>query len=99
MMWRRSLAWQIEFADGALKDLFRPEKHAAWCIIDFLRERMVSPEETGKIIQSAGYSRLGEFRQYRVGKYRIVVKIENLTVYVLSVKIGYFPNNKKEKNA
>lgn len=89
--------WQIEFASGALSDLFRPEKHVAWCIVEFLRERMESPKnirQSGKMIVS---QKLGEFWKYRVGKYRIIVRIEYLTVYVLSVKIGDFPNTKRKE--
>jgi mRNA-degrading endonuclease RelE of RelBE toxin-antitoxin system len=83
------LACRLEFADGALKDLFRPERHVAWHILSVLGERLLDFDNE----RSFGETLIGdfydeEFRSYRIGKYRIIARLESNVFYVLTAKVA-----------
>jgi mRNA interferase RelE/StbE len=86
--WRDILAWQIEFEAGALKDLERLDKQVAHRILRFLRERVVPADNPRSLGKPLVGSTLGDFWRYRVGDYRIIVKIEDEMVRVVVVRVG-----------
>ena len=82
------MVWQIEFDEGAKKDLSRLDQQVARRVTAFLRERVSHLEDVRSIGESLKGPRLGEFWKYRVGDYRIVAKIEDQVLRVLVVRIG-----------
>jgi mRNA interferase RelE/StbE len=81
------LAWRIEVAGSAERQLGRLDKQVARRIINFLRERVstvANPRKLGKSLQGP----LGEYWQYRVGDYRIIVDIQDSSLVVLVVAVG-----------
>ncbi|RYE72601.1 MAG: type II toxin-antitoxin system mRNA interferase toxin, RelE/StbE family [Oxalobacteraceae bacterium] len=83
------MACRLEFAEGALKDLFRPERHVAWHILSVLAERLLdfdNERKFGKTLVDNFYNE--GFRSYRIGKYRIIAKLEDNAWYVLTVKVA-----------
>lgn len=80
------MAWTIEFAESASKTLGKLDKPVAQRIIKFLRERVViDPRAVGEALQG----NLAPMWRYRVGDYRIICDIDDVTVKVIVVKIGH----------
>jgi len=81
------LAWTVEFAADARKDLARLDKPVAKRITAFLRERVLSLADPRAIGEPLKGPRLGEFWKYRVGDYRIICRIEDGRLCVLVVAV------------
>jgi mRNA interferase RelE/StbE len=82
------MAWKVELAPRAQKDLKRLEPQVAKRILAFLRERVAESDDPRSIGQALKGSKLGELWKYRVGDYRLIVSIEDKTVKVLVLHIG-----------
>ena len=87
------MAWRIEFDAGALKDLHALDRQVARRITRFLRERlsqMDDPRGLGAPLRgptsSAGAAPLW---RYRVGDWRIVVRIEDEILRVLVLRVAH----------
>jgi mRNA interferase RelE/StbE len=81
------LAWTIDYADTARKQLLKLDKQTARRIVDFMDERIASvddPRSTGKALSGP----LGGFWRYRVGEYRVICDVQDSVLRVLVVKIG-----------
>ena len=87
------MAWRIEFDAGALKDLRGLDKQVARRITLFLRERlgvMDDPRSLGTPLRSPGSSPgATPLWRYRVGEWRIVVRIEDEVLRVLVLRIAH----------
>ena len=87
------MAWRIEFDAGALKDLRGLDRQIAQRITQFLRERvgtMDDPRGLGAALRSPrGGSEATPLWRYRVGDWRIVVRIEDEVLRVLVVRIAH----------
>ena len=85
--------WRIEFDAGALKDLHALDKQVARRVMRFLRERlakMEDPRGLGKPLRSptSGPGAAPLWR-YRVGDWRIVVRIEDEVLRVLVLRVAH----------
>ncbi len=84
------MAWTIEFAPDAAKELAKLDSQIARRINSFLKDRVApsaNPRSFGEALKG---SRLGEFWKYRVGDHRIVCSIENTKItIVVVVRIGH----------
>ena len=85
------MAWRIEFDAGALKDLRDLDRQVARRITQFLHERlgvMDDPRRLGAPLRSprSGPEATPLWR-YRVGDWRIVVRIEDEVLRVLVLRI------------
>jgi mRNA interferase RelE/StbE len=81
------LAWTIEYAETAKKQLRKLDKVSARRIVDFMDERVApsdDPRELGKALKGS----LGELWRYRVGDYRILCDIQDGLLTVLVLQIG-----------
>lgn len=81
------MAWRIKVTGSAERQLGKLDKQVTRRIINYLRERistLADPRELGKSLQGP----LGEYWQYRVGDYRIIVDIQDSSLVVLVVAIG-----------
>jgi mRNA interferase RelE/StbE len=81
------LAWRIELAATAQKQLAKLDKAAAKRITAFLRERLATlddPRSLGKPLTGP----LGDYWSYRVGGYRIVCDIQDGALRILVVQLG-----------
>ena len=82
------MIWQIEFDETAKKELTKLDRESARRLLDFLKER-VSPRKNPRSIgQALRGSQLGEFWKYRVGDFRIIVKIQDAKLIVLILRVG-----------
>ena len=88
------MACQIEFDAGALKDLRGLDRQVARRITQFLRERLVTmddPRGLGAARRSprSGSEAIAPLWRYRVGDWRIVVRIEDEVLRVLVLRIAH----------
>lgn len=81
------MAWKIEYAETAVKQLRKLDKVVARRIADFLDERIASgndPRSLGKPLKGP----LGDLWAYRIGDYRVLCDIKDRAVTVLVLQIG-----------
>ena len=55
----------------------------------FLLERIAALDDPRSIGEALHGSELGEFWKYRVGDYRIIVRIEDAVIRILVLEIGH----------
>ena len=83
-----SLAWTIEYTREAIRELGKLDKQIAKRIIDFLDLRVATsddPRLTGKALRGP----MGDLWRYRVGNYRVLCEISDLSLVVLVVHAGH----------
>lgn len=81
------MAWTIDYAETAQKQLRKLDQQAARRILDYLDERIANsqnPRDAGKALTGP----LDSFWRYRVGEYRIICDIQDGRLRVLVVQIG-----------
>ena len=81
------MAWTIEYAETAKKQLRKLDRVAARRIVDFMDERVAlsdDPRGMGKALKGP----LGDLWRYRVGDYRVICDIQDGVLTVLVLRIG-----------
>ncbi len=81
------MAWTIDYADTAKRQLRKIDKQTARRIVDFMDKRIAgleNPRSTGKALTGP----LGNFWRYRVGDCRVICDIQDDTLRVLVVRVG-----------
>jgi len=81
------LAWTVEYAESAKKQLRKLDKASARRIVDFMDERVgesEDPRQSGKALKGP----LGDLWRYRVGDFRILRDIQDGKLTVLVLQIG-----------
>ena len=81
------MAWTIEYAETAKKQLRKLDKLAARRIVDFMDER-VAPSADPRTLGKALKGSLGDLWRYRVGDYRVLCEIQDGVLTVLVLQIG-----------
>lgn len=80
------MAWKIEFAKSAAKQLKKIDKPVAVRILKFLNEKIKKdPRSHGKALQGES----SEFWRYRIGDYRLVCDIQDGKLLVVVLKLGH----------
>lgn len=82
------MAWTIEYADAARKQLRKLDRPTAQRIYRYLGER-VAPLEDPRGLGKALSGPLGELWRYRVGDYRVVAEIRQNVLTVLVLRVGH----------
>ena len=83
------MAWHINISETAKKQLQKLDRHTAQRLVNYLRERVLlhdNPRIVGAALQG---NRLGELWKYRVGDYRIIVRIKDQELEILVVEVGH----------
>jgi mRNA interferase RelE/StbE len=83
------MAWAIEFARAAERELHKLGPEAAKRILRFLHERLARLDDPRSIGEALRGSRLGEFWKYRVGDYRVIAHIDDRRICVLVLRVGH----------
>ena len=81
------MAWTVDYAETARKQLRKLDKQVARHVLDFLDERVATSEEP-RSMGKALTGPLGSFWRYRVGEYRIICDIQDGQLRVLVVQIS-----------
>ena len=78
--------WRVEFTETADHQLLTLDKPVRERIRSYMKEleNLTSPRQRGESLTGE----LSEFWKYRVGKYRLICRIEDSRLVVLVVKIG-----------
>ena len=81
------MAWKVELADNARKQLARLDKTQAQRITKYLRRVMMleDPRDAGKALTG----NLRTYWRYRVGDYRVVCEIRDNEMVIVAVMIGH----------
>ena len=83
------MAWHINISETAKKQLQKLDRQTAQRLTYYLRERVLlhdNPRLVGAALQG---NRLGELWKYRVGDYRIIVRIKDQELEILVVEVGH----------
>ncbi len=81
------MAWTIDYAESARRQLLKLDKQSAHRIVTYLKERIApldDPRSLGKALRGT----LGDFWRYRVGEFRILCELRDTSFRVLVVRIG-----------
>ena len=81
------MAWTIEYAETARRQLRKLDKAAARRIVDFLDKR-VAPSEAPRRLGRALKGPLGDLWRYRVGDFRVICEIQDRVLTILVLQIG-----------
>lgn len=81
------MAWKVELADTAKKQLARLDKTQAQRITKYLRRIMMleNPRDAGKALTG----NLRTYWRYRVGDYRIICEMKDNELIIVAVIIGH----------
>lgn len=82
------MAWKVEFDDRAVRELRKLDPPARHRILDFLRERVATPDDPRRLGKPLTGLKTGLWR-YRVGSYRIICRIEDTEVVVLILRVAH----------
>ncbi|EPN57538.1 MULTISPECIES: type II toxin-antitoxin system RelE family toxin [Pseudomonas] len=82
------MTWRIEFDPAAEKELKELGDDAAKDVLKFLVGRITNQGEPHSIGSALKGSELGELWKYRVGDYRIVSNIQDVTLTILVVRLS-----------
>jgi len=80
------VSYAVEWSDRAEKQLAKLDRQIARSLVRFMNERVhqsQNPRHIGKQLKDSAFWR------YRVGEYRILCLIEDRTLVVLVVEVGY----------
>jgi mRNA interferase RelE/StbE len=83
------LAWRIEFAAAAERDLAGLDRQVARRILAFLEKRVAAAEDPRSLGASLRGGRLGGLWKYRVGDYRIIASLDDGVLLILVVSVGH----------
>ncbi len=81
------MAWTIEYAETARKQLRKLDKTTARRIVEFMDTRVATgenPRKVGKALRGS----LGDLWRYRVGDFRVLCDIQDGVLTVLVLQIG-----------
>ena len=80
--------WQIEFDAHALTELRKLDKTAGVRILKYLQEWISTADDPRRLGKALSGDKAG-FGRYRVGDYRIIVRIEDKKLVVLVIAVGH----------
>jgi len=82
------MAWRVEFTPEAQRNLDRFDKQVARRIVKFMVDRSATLEDPRSIGEALHGPDLKKYWKYRVGDYRVIVKIEDERVSIVVIRIG-----------
>ena len=83
------MAWKIEFAEAASRQLLKLDRPLARRIVRFLRERVSESPDPRALGASLKGDALGRFWKYRVGDYRVIAENRDSEIRILVVRLGH----------
>ncbi len=83
------MAWKIEFAASAEKEIVSLDADVARRILRFLRERIVPVDDPRTLGAPLRGPKFGRFWKYRVGSYRVIASIEDRHLVIHVVRVAH----------
>jgi mRNA interferase RelE/StbE len=82
------MAWRVELDLAVASEPSKIDPQTVRRILTFLHGDIAQLDDPRSIGEALKGSRLGEFRKYRVGDYRIIASIEDGALRILVVRVG-----------
>ena len=82
------MAWSIELARAAERELDKLDPQVARRVLSFLYECLSQLDDPRSIGEALSGSKLGDFWKYRVGDYRLISSIQGHKLVILIVRVG-----------
>ena len=82
------MAWKIEFAKSAKKELKAIDRQTQRNILNYLKTRIATDEDPRRFGDPLSKNLSGLWK-YRVGNYRVICDIQDNILIVLVVRIGH----------
>jgi len=83
------MAWKVEFAPAAVRDLSRLDQQTIRRILHFLHSRIATLDDPRSMGEALKGTRLGDFWKYRSGDWRVIANIEDSTLRILVLRVGH----------
>jgi len=83
------MAWRVEFAKGAQKDLTKLDAPGRDRVLRFLAERVENSADPRNLGEALKGPVVGRYWKYRVGDYRIICDLQDTLFLVLVVRVGH----------
>jgi mRNA interferase RelE/StbE len=82
------MAWSIEFAPDARRELEKLDKPVYDRILKFLRERVAALDDP-RTIGERLHGPLRQYWKYRIGDYRLICSLKEDRLLVIVVRLGH----------
>jgi mRNA interferase RelE/StbE len=82
------MAWRVEFANSAAKQLRKLDPQVARRILTFLRDRVATLDDPHSIGEALRGKELGDFWKYRVGDWRIIADLDDGVLLITVIRLG-----------
>ncbi len=82
------MAWRVELADSAAKQLRKLDPQIAKRILTFLRDRIAPLDDPRSIGEALKGKEFGDFWKYRVGDWRIIADLDDGIMLITVIRIG-----------
>ncbi len=83
------MAWRVEFAKGAQKDLTKVDAPGRVRVLRFLAERIANSDDPRSLGEALKGPVVGRYWKYRVGDYRVICDLQDALLLVLVVRVGH----------
>lgn len=83
------MAWRVEFAKSAQKDLAKLDAAGRNRVLRFLAERIELGDDPRKLGEALKGPVVGRYWKYRVGDYRIICDLQDELLLVLVIRVGH----------
>jgi mRNA interferase RelE/StbE len=82
------MAWRVELAESAAKQLRKLDPQVSRRILSFLRDRVAMLDDPRSIGEALRGKDFGDFWKYRVGDWRIIADLEHGVMLITVIRIG-----------
>jgi mRNA interferase RelE/StbE len=82
------MAWRVELAASAAKQLRKLDPQIAKRILTFLRDRVSPLDDPRSICEALRGKEFGDFWKYRVGDWRIIADLDDSVLLITVIRIG-----------
>ena len=82
------MAWRVELAESATKQLRKLDPQVSRRILSFLRDRVAMLDDPRSIGEALRGKDFGDFWKYRVGDWRIIADLEDGVMLITVIRIG-----------
>ncbi len=82
------MAWRVELAESAAKQLRKLDPQVSRRILIFLRDRVAMLDDPRSIGEALRGKDFGDFWKYRVGDWRIIADLEDGVMLITVIRIG-----------
>ena len=83
------MAWTIQYAESAVRQLKKLDRSVVVKIVDYLDERVAFLEDPRSVGKKLSGPRLGVYWRYRVSDVRVICDVQDLQLIVLVLELGH----------